>query len=207
LISTYFDVRISPDTDLGIAGTWDLAAKAFSATNKGENMKHVKTLGFAALAASALIAILGVGTASATTLTKEAGATVKTNSTIHANLESGTVAKLIFGIETVECSEATIGAITGNETGVAITSSMTSKTLSFNKCNCEVKTLAGNFFIVEWIKNTSNGTLTSSGAEITTSCTTEFGLVHCRQQQHENHSDNGHRERCDRASEHRCALR
>ena len=142
-------------------------------------MKYVKTLGLAAVAAAALMAILGVGTASATTLTKEGGAVVKTKSIIHANLESGTVAKLSGGVKTVECKEGTIGSVTENETGAEITTVMTEETLVFHNCNCEVKTLAGRFLLIGWIENTSNGTLISSGAEITTSCSTAFGLVHC----------------------------
>lgn len=141
-------------------------------------MKYIKMLGLAAVAATALTAILGAGSASATTLTKEGGAIMGANSTIHANLESGTVAKLIFGFETVECNEATIGAITANETGAEITANMTTKTLFFNKCDCEVKTLAGNFLLIKSLGN-NNGTLTSSGAEITVNCTSAFGLVHC----------------------------
>jgi hypothetical protein len=138
-------------------------------------MKYVKMLGLAAVAAAALMAFVGAGTASATTLTGLEGKVVKTGTTIHA-VNSGT-ATLTTSFKNIECSESTVQGSTTNETGTTVNGSV--GTLTFGKCNCEVKVLKTGTLSIERIGTTSNGTLRSSGAEVTASCSTIFGTVHC----------------------------
>ena len=164
-------------------------------------MKYVKMLGLAAVAAAALMAIVGSSTASATVLcaaeptngnpaTK--GTVCPTNfayiagTEIHAVLDPGTgPAKLTTAFKNIECEESTVSGSTENEGSAAETVKGKVATLTFGKCNCEVKVLeeggkqkAGTLE-VHWIPDTFNGTLTSNGAEVTANCSTIFGTVHC----------------------------
>jgi hypothetical protein len=138
-------------------------------------MKHVKMLGLAAVAAAALMAFVGAGTASATTLTGVGGSVLKTGTTIHA-VNSG-IAKLTTSFKTIECSKSTVQGKTTSETGTAVTGNV--EILTFEECNCEVKVLNKGSLSIERIGATSNGTLKSSGAEVTATCSSIFGNVHC----------------------------
>jgi hypothetical protein len=142
-------------------------------------MKYVKMLGLAAVAAAALMAFVGAGTASATTLTGEGGAILKSGTTIHAIFEATEKvpkATLTTSFKNIECAKSTVQGKTTNETGTAVTGSVS--TLTFEECNCEVKVLKTGTLSITWTEKT-NGTLTSSGAEVTASCSTIFGNVHC----------------------------
>jgi len=110
-------------------------------------MKYMKILGLVAVAATALLAFLGVGTASATTLTNEAGEVVKTGSTVDFSIPSGKAAVLTeTGGEPLDtCTTSTVSGKTTNEggTGVAVTGNV--ETLTWKSCTfpTETKTLAG----------------------------------------------------------------
>jgi len=138
-------------------------------------MKHLKTLGLAMLAAAALMAILGVGTASATTLENKTEV-LEVGSFIKAHLESGTKWKLTTTFKTVECSESELTAATTNKTGGEV---FANATWTLGNCNCEVKVLSGGTISTAWINGTSDGTFVSSGFEFTTTCSTVFGNIHC----------------------------
>lgn len=151
-------------------------------------MKYVKTLGLASVAA-ALIAFSAVDLASGTVLCKVPGTGSPTGTTcpageaysagqeLHAVLEPGTTSSLVTEVKTIECSESTsIDDITPEE-GTPLASSGGS--LSFGKCNCTVSVLKAGTVWIEWISGTHNGTVTSSGHEETTTCSTIFGSVHC----------------------------
>jgi hypothetical protein len=53
------------------------------------------------------------------------------------------------------------------------------KTLTFEECNCEVKTIKDGTQEYHWVAGTNNGTITSTGSEVTANCSTVFGTVHC----------------------------
>jgi hypothetical protein len=137
-------------------------------------MKHLKRLGLAAVAAMALMAFVGAGTASATTLTGVGGAVLKTGTTIHV-VSSGTNT-MTTSFLNIQCSTSKAAGSTSNETGTAITINVTERTTE--GCNCEVVVLKTGTLSITWTSGNS-GTVRSSGAEITASCSTIFGNVHC----------------------------
>jgi hypothetical protein len=149
-------------------------------------MKYVKMLALAAVAAAALMAFVGANSASATVLcmnnlnTTTCGAPFGVNEEIHAVLKAGTKAKLVTSFKTIECEESTSKGTIGNAGGKEATVSGPIESLTWGKCNCEVvKTVKGGTLEIHWIAETDNGTLTSSGAEVETTCSTIFGKVHC----------------------------
>ena len=130
-------------------------------------MKYLKMLGLAAVAAMALTAF-AVGSASATTLEVE-GSTTNAEVTITASLEPSTTATLrtTGGLFANTCTEShvhgnTVSPFTGTTVGGPIT------TLTFSKCTEEpvVVHQKGSLTITH-IAGTTNGTVTSSGAEVT----------------------------------------
>lgn len=134
---------------------------------------------------------VGAGSASATVLCKTEGTGSPSGTTcpegwaypagteIHAVLDPGTGnSKLVTAFKTMECEGSTIAGETTAEEGEPLTINVT--VFVFEKCNCEVVTLAGGSLSVVWNSGTENGTLRSTGAEITTECKgTLFGNVHC----------------------------
>ena len=139
-------------------------------------MKYLKMLGLAAVAAMALMAI-GAGSASATTL--EVGGVVKsTSTTISASLKSGTSAILkdTFGVSSNTCTSSTVSGTTSSTSGASVTGTIS--TLDFASCErSPVTTDKGGTLHVTWTSGT-NGTVTSSGAEVTTP--SPFGTLNCK---------------------------
>jgi hypothetical protein len=102
-------------------------------------MKYMKMLGLAAVAALALMAVVGAGTASAaavvcSTTGETANATcttagskqVKNGQAIDATLKPGTVAELTSTFDNVKCSTSTVaGQVTNGGTGAGDIESMT----------------------------------------------------------------------------------
>ncbi len=153
-------------------------------------MKSLKILGLTAVVAGALITLLGAGTASATVLCKEAGTGSPTGTTcpsgkgygaeqeIHA-VNSGNV-KLDTTFKTISCTGSTIKGTTSKEGSATETVTGPEGTLTLTGCNCStVKVLHAGTLEIHWISGTHNGTVTSSGSETTTICSTIFGNVHC----------------------------
>jgi RHS repeat-associated protein len=144
-------------------------------------MKLLKIFGFAAVAAVALIVLISAGPASATVLCKNNSSTSSCSETYGTGTEmkatSEGTSTLTTAFKNIECSEATIQGKTTNESGTAIEGKI--ETLTFGKCNCEVKVIKGGTFSITQISATDNGTFKSSGTEVTTSCSTIFGTVHC----------------------------
>lgn len=138
-------------------------------------MKHVKMLGLAAVAAMALVAVVGAGTASATTLTAAGGAIINTGTEFHAVNEATNTLTTAF--KNVECQESTMSGRTTNETGTTV--NIGSIEIVTSKCNCEAKYLSTGTVAIEVIGSGPNGTMTSTGAELTVTCSTIFGTVHC----------------------------
>jgi hypothetical protein len=156
---------------------------------KEEEMRSLKMLGFAAVAAAALMAFVGASSASATVLCKVEGTGATTGTicpsgsaygaktAVSAQLVAGTVAKLETAFKTIECKKSTTSGETSAEEAAEITGP--EGTLTFTECNCEIKVLHAGTVSTGWISGTHNGTQKSTGNETTSQCSTIFGNVHC----------------------------
>jgi len=155
-----------------------------------KTMKYVKMMCLAA-AAVALVALLGVGAASATVLCKvepttggvttgtvcPAGQAYPAGTEIHLKLT--TAAKMTVGFFTYECLESTIKGETGNEGSATETVNVPLSAMTYGKCNCSTVALKRGSLEIHWIPDTYNGTVTVSGQEVTYTCNTIFGTMHC----------------------------
>jgi hypothetical protein len=150
---------------------------AFRAGLKGEHMKYLKMLGLAALSAMALMAVTA-GAASATTL-EVGGVTQNSSVAIEATIKAGTSAVLrdTAGFSQNTCTTSVVSGNTSSPyTGATVTGAINA--LSFSNCAREPVTVhkAGTLHIAH-IAETTNGTVTSSGAEVTTP--SPFGTLNC----------------------------
>ena len=129
-------------------------------------MKYVKMFGLAALAA-ALMAFVAAGTASATELDGPGGAMVTTGTSITAAAEGTTTLHPPIG--DISCTASTVAGKTGNTGSSTETVSGALSSLTFTGCNATVTVLKpGSLEIhTQETKSNNNGTLTSSGAEVT----------------------------------------
>ncbi|HEX5526109.1 MAG TPA: hypothetical protein VFX44_02790 [Solirubrobacterales bacterium] len=148
-------------------------------------MKRLKILVLAAIAAGALMAFAGAGTASATELTCSAGVMCAAPTTIHATSEGHVTLDSTVG--NISC-ESTLGG-TAN-TGSASETVSEGGTVSFFNCTegavVNVLTQGSLEIHTEYTKeqdghetqkaaSTGNGTLTSTGLEVTV----QFRGFHC----------------------------
>ena len=137
-------------------------------------MKYVKMLGLAAVAAAALTAFVGAGTASATVLCKEgittgcasAGKAYPAGTTVEASLEGS--AELVAGgfIEDT-CTGSTIKGTTSTAGSSTTTVSGNATSLTWSNCTFPTTTTKLGSLEIHWISGTDNGTLTASGFEVT----------------------------------------
>lgn len=146
-------------------------------------MKYLKMLGLAAIAAGALMAFVGAGTASATelTCTRPAGtkAMCQNGEILHAEAEGHAILDSIIG--NIECGSTVEIEQTGTGgAGETVTGAI--RTLNFTGCTngAVVSVLKKGTVEIHTDPNdpegvSGNGTLTSSGAEVTV----ELLGVHC----------------------------
>jgi hypothetical protein len=131
-------------------------------------MKYVKMLGLAAVAAMALMAF-GAGTASATTLFTDQAKTIKypKGTTLHSTLAAGNSATLTSGGSTIAtCTISTVHATQDNETGATVTGTVTK--IVWEGCSQTTHTIStGKLHISHIAGGATNGTVTSSGANVT----------------------------------------
>jgi hypothetical protein len=131
-------------------------------------MKYLKMLGLAAVAAMALMAFASA--ASATTL--EVGGVPKNSSVeIKSSLKTGTSALLKdeFGTTTDTCTTSEVsGKTEGTFTGASVGGKVTA--LTFKNCTHTTTVIAPGSLSVAWTSGT-NGTVTSTGAEVTVQST------------------------------------
>jgi hypothetical protein len=142
------------------------------------DMKHVKMFGLALLTTAALMALVGVGTASATQLTAPEGTLVTAGTLITAEAESDVILHPPFG--DIICKKSHVEGKTNNTGAPGVTVGGNIETLSFTECNATVTVIAkGNLEIHTYTKDTDpitgNGTVTSSNTEVTV----EFFGTHC----------------------------
>jgi hypothetical protein len=140
-------------------------------------MKHVKILGLAAAAAIAVMAFLGVGSASATVLCKTNSTPCpvewhyNTGTTISASLESGTITTFTTtgGIHEDECTGSTVEGPTANTGGGSETvkASVAANKLTFSNCTVKTEVMEGGELEIHHITGSMNGTLTAAEFEIT----------------------------------------
>ncbi len=129
-------------------------------------MKYVKVLGLAAVVAAALMAF--AGSASATILTSPEGTQLGVGTEITSKLTAGTKAVLKNNaIGEVVCEESNVAGKVTNAGSATETVSGNIETLTFEKCNGTVTVLRKGTLEVHSIAGTHNGTLTSTGAEVT----------------------------------------
>jgi hypothetical protein len=128
-------------------------------------MKHLKILGLMAVAAMAVMAFTAAS-ASATTL--EIGGVAKNEAiTLKSSLKTGTSAILKdeFGTTTDTCTTSTVEGKTSTFTGAAVSGPISS--LTFSNCTHTTTVLKPGKLSVTWISGTTNGTVSSSEAEVT----------------------------------------
>ena len=138
-------------------------------------MKYLKMLGLAAVAAMALTAFTA-GSASATTL-EVGGVTQNKSVSLSASLASGTKAVLARtdGSLANECAASAVAGSTVTPfTGTTVTGPISS--LSFTSCTRTVTVHKAGTLHVEF-KSGTNGTVSSSGAEVTVG--SPFGTLTC----------------------------
>jgi hypothetical protein len=143
-------------------------------------MKYLKMLGLAVVSAMAMMAVTA-GTASATTL-EVSGVTKNSRVDISASLVGEVSLPLTStsgGTLFNTCTGSTVGGYTTSPyTGTTVTGHIT--TLTFTGCKNPVTVHKMGTLHIEHIKNTTNGTLRSSGAEVT-SYSTIFGTyLNCK---------------------------
>jgi hypothetical protein len=137
-------------------------------------MKYLKMLGLAAIAAAALMAFAGAGTASATELTCGASMCEK-ETTISSASEGHAVLDSIIG--KIECNSEVSGK-TENTGGASETVKGAISTLDFTGCTTATVHVLKSGSLEIHTQNAeanNNGTLTSTGAEVTV----ETSGFHC----------------------------
>jgi len=137
-------------------------------------MRYIKMLGLAAVAAAALMAFVGAGSASATELTCN-GVKCPVGTVIHAATPAGTHAVLHPPIGAIECNSTVEGTV--SDAGSPTTTAKgTITTLAFTPCtNGAVVTVLKKGSLELHSTGGGNATLTSIGAEVTVQA---FGF-HC----------------------------
>jgi hypothetical protein len=139
-------------------------------------MKYLKMLGLAAMAAMALTALLGAGSASATTHEKT-GVPQNGPVTIEASIKAGGSAILRDtenrSVDT--CTGSTVkGTTVAPYSGTSVGGPVSS--LTFTGCTHTTHVVAPGNLSISHITGTTNGTVTSSGAEVQVQ-STAFGVT------------------------------
>jgi hypothetical protein len=131
-------------------------------------MKYMKILGLAAIAAMALTAFLGVGTAGASSI-KVFGAagSLPAGTVIEASLEAGNSAVLedSFGLTGTTCTGSTVAGTMSRVTPAGSPKGALS-TLTFTPCPHTVDVESKGELEVRNIAGTTNGTVFSIGAKV-----------------------------------------
>lgn len=144
-------------------------------------MKQLKMLGLTTMAAMALTAAVGAGTASATVTCKTEPTPVTCpigwaypgNTMLHLTQNVGTTARFedTSGFVLATCTTSTMTATSENEGAAAETVrylvNETTWGAKETECTSEVVTLERGSLELHWIEGTANGTLTSKNAKIT----------------------------------------
>jgi len=152
-------------------------------------MKHLKMLGLTAVAAGALMALVGVGTASATRLCEapeaacSAANTVKTGTALTFTAEDSLKTTGPFSLIIMTCTESTLEGNTTNEAGASVAINLTK--VSFGKCNRPISTVNTSggetlgTLAITWAGGSShNGSVSSNDTTLTVKEVPGFGTCH-----------------------------
>jgi hypothetical protein len=147
-------------------------------------MKYLKMLALAAVAAGALMAFIGAGTASASKLcstTTDPCTSPWANQTLDFSIAPGGTSVLKepgAGGEVLDtCSQSTIeGALTNGDATKTANVFVTKANLTWAGCTKTTQTTAGGTLEIHKIAGTSNGTVTGSGFRKTYLV---FGFIDC----------------------------
>lgn len=138
-------------------------------------MKYLKMLGLAAVAAMALMAFVGAGSASATVLCKTApvggvcpeGWDYAAGTEGTASLTESLVLETKEGTILDTCSGSTVQSTLSNTGSAAETIKSKLSSITFTGCTKTTDTINPGSGEVHWIAGTSNGTLTTFSTEVT----------------------------------------
>lgn len=125
----------------------------------------------AAASVLAIAALLGVAGAS-----PPAASAIKAATEIKASLVVGTKSRITTFYGNIECDRSSLiakAAHKGEEVKAAV------EGLRFEACNCEVKVLSKGTLEIERVGSMDSAAVKSTGAEVTTLCSTAGGDVHC----------------------------
>lgn len=137
-------------------------------------MKYAKMLGLAAMAAAAMTAVVGPGSASATVLCKEwvlicpVAKIYPVGTTLAASQNAATTMTFKNGGTTVSsCTGSSWSALVSNKGGAGIPVSGSNETLSFTGCSTAVAVTAKGQFAIHHIPGNTEGALTFLGTQLT----------------------------------------
>jgi hypothetical protein len=147
-------------------------------------MKYVKMLALAAVAAGALMAFIGAGTASASVLcstTTNPCTSPWAKQSLDFSIAAGGTATLkepgVGGEVLDTCTESTVqGTVTNGDATKTANGPVSKTNLTWGKCTKTTATTAGGTLEVHNIAGTSNGTVTGSGFKVTVLV---FGFIDC----------------------------
>jgi len=144
-------------------------------------MKYAKMLGLLAVAAAALMAF--AGSASATTLTITNPPGTKVVAPAHTPIVAHAVGETILdGTVNIKCKKSLVEGETENEGSSSTTVKGPLSKLTFEECGANTVTVVnkGSLEIhTDSATADGNGTLTSTGAEVTVLTHNILGTVHC----------------------------
>jgi hypothetical protein len=146
-------------------------------------MKYLKMLGLAAVAAMALMAFAGAGTASATVLCKKnptavppavtgtecpKGEDYPSGTVIDGSQTTATAILETTGGSTLDtCTGSTVKGKTSTTGGATATVTGPIEELTWTGCTFPTSTVTKGSLEIHWIPGTHNGTLTAKGTEVT----------------------------------------
>jgi hypothetical protein len=145
-------------------------------------MKYVKILGLAAVAAMALMAFAGAGTASASTLCQTtvdscpAAWDYPTGTAISASLTSASATLEVSGLTEDTCTTSAVAGTTSNTGSSSETVEGAIGTLTFTNCTNTTKVLAKGNLEVHADGGHGAGILTGKGNRVTV---VAFGFISC----------------------------
>ncbi len=138
-------------------------------------MKYVKMLGLAVVAALALTAFFGAGSAAATVLCKTAmtegcaasGWDYPVGTEIDMSLEGSTFTRATNGTLLDTCTEGTLRGLTTNTGSSSQTVDWNLTHMQSSSCSATTDSLVNGSLEVHWIPGTDNGTVTVTGTQVT----------------------------------------
>jgi hypothetical protein len=148
-------------------------------------MRSIKTLALAAVAAGALTAFIGAGTASASklcsTTTDPCTSPWANGTTLDFSIASGGTATLkepgVGGEVLDTCSSSTVkGTVTNGTATETVNGVVLLPNFTWGECTKATATTAGATFAIHKIAGTSNGTVTASVFKVTVLV---FGFIDC----------------------------